>query len=89
MKLGVHIKRALLALAVLFCSPQVVEACAVCYGKTNDRLQIGMNYGIGVLLLVIFSCLAGISGFFFYVAARSKRVRSEIKTNNFPNSAQI
>lgn len=89
MKFGAQIKRALLAMAVLLCSPQGVEACAVCFGKTNDRLQIGMNYGIGVLLVVIFSCLAGISGFFFYVAARSKRVRSELKTNNFPNSAQI
>ena len=89
MKAGVQIKRAVFALAVLLCSPQAVEACSVCFGKTNDRLQIGMNYGIGVLLLVIFSCLAGISGFFFYVAARSKRVRGQMKQNNFPNSGQI
>lgn len=89
MKIGAYIKRVLLAAAVLLCHPWTAEACAVCFGKTNDRLQIGMNYGIGVLIVVIGATLTGISGFFYYVAARTKRVKGELKTNQFRNSAEI
>jgi hypothetical protein len=87
-KIGAYIKRAALAAAVFLCHPQTAEACAVCFGKTNDRLQIGMNYGIAVLIVVIGATLTGISGFFYFVAARTKRLKGELKTTNFRNSAE-
>lgn len=89
MKLALAIKRALLVLTILLCSSPAALGCAVCFGKTNDRLQIGMNYGIAVLILVIGATLTGISGFFYYVSARTKRMKGALKTKNFPNSAEI
>ena len=64
------ITRALVVLALLACRPEV-QACAVCFGKSDSRLAVGMNWGIFTLLFFIASVLAVLSGFFIFLAMRS------------------
>lgn len=81
------LNRALVALALLMCSP-AAQACSVCFGKTNDRLQVGMNFGIMTLLICIGAMLMGISGFFVYIAARSRQFKGKIAARSL-NSRSI
>lgn len=64
--------RALAVLALFACRPEV-QACAVCFGKSDSRLAVGMNWGIFTLLFFIGSVLAGLSCFFVFLAMRSSR----------------
>jgi heme/copper-type cytochrome/quinol oxidase subunit 2 len=51
--------------------PQSIQACAVCFGKSDSKLAEGMNWGIMALLFVVTFVLACISGFFIYIAKRA------------------
>jgi heme/copper-type cytochrome/quinol oxidase subunit 2 len=51
--------------------PGSVLACAACYGQDSGPMAQGMNWGIFSLLGVIVSVLAGVAGFFIYLARRS------------------
>jgi hypothetical protein len=66
------ILRGLVLLALFACRPDV-QACAVCFGKSDSRLAQGMNMGIFTLLFFIGSVLAGLSCFFVFLAMRSTR----------------
>jgi hypothetical protein len=66
------IVRGLALLAFFACRPEV-QACAVCFGKSDSRLAQGMNMGIFALLFFIGSVLAGLSCFFVFLAMRSSR----------------
>ncbi len=59
-------------------------ACAACYGKSDSPMAWGMNAGIFTLLVVITGVLAGISGFFVYIARRA----AKISDNGMNNSNQ-
>jgi len=72
MTLRAKIIRALALLALLACRPEV-QACAVCFGKSDSRLAVGMNWGIFTLLFFIGSVLAGLSFFFVFLAMRASR----------------
>jgi hypothetical protein len=65
-----HIQAALCALLLMF-GAQSASACAVCFGKSDSNLALGMKWGVAVLLLVVFCVLGCISSFFIYLAKRS------------------
>ena len=54
--------------------PASVQACAACFGKSDDAMARGMNMGIFALLIVIMSVLAGLTSFFIFLARRAARV---------------
>ena len=65
--------------AVVFATaqcPTLTWACAACFGKSDSPMAQGMNMGIFSLLAVIVSVLAGVAGFFIYLACRGARVSS-------------
>ena len=66
------ILRVLVVLALFVVRPEV-QACAVCFGKSDSRLAVGMNWGIFTLLFFIGSVLAGLSLFFVFLAMRASR----------------
>jgi hypothetical protein len=51
--------------------PTAVEACAVCFGRTDSRLGEGMNWGVFTLLAAILTVLAGVAGFAVFLARRA------------------
>jgi len=62
------------ALALVLVRPESLFACATCYGASDSPLAQGMNWGIMTLLVVVFTVLCGIVGFFVHVGRRSKLV---------------
>jgi len=66
------IKSALvIALVLLALSPGALRACSVCYGDPDSGMARGLVSGIGVLLGVVVTVLAGIATFFVYIAKKS------------------
>jgi|GEM_PF-1134537 len=63
--------RLLALMALLLFRPEAAQACAACFGKSDSRLAIGMNWGIFTLLGFIVCTLAGLSCFFVFLAVRS------------------
>lgn len=64
------------AAALGFCllvllAPRSSWACAACFGQDSGPMAQGMNWGIFSLLGIIVSVLAGVAGFFVYLARRS------------------
>jgi hypothetical protein len=59
---------------LVLCAPQAVFACAACYGASDSPLAQGMNWGILTLLVIVFSVMGGIVGFFVHVGRRSKQL---------------
>lgn len=51
-------------------APEVLWACATCFGKTDSALAAGLNWGILSLLAVVLTVLAGITAFMVRVARR-------------------
>ena len=51
--------------------PRLLWACAACYGQDSGPMARGMNWGIFSLLGIIVFVLAGVAGFFVYLANRS------------------
>jgi hypothetical protein len=60
----------------LLAFPDVVQACATCYGASDSPMAQGMNWGIMTLLAVVGCVLGGISSFFIYLGWRSSRMTS-------------
>jgi len=60
--------------AVMVALPASVQACAACFGKSDDAMARGMNMGIFALLIVIMLVLAGLASFFIFLARRAARV---------------
>ena len=69
---------------VAILQPNTLLACAACYGKSDSPMAWGMNAGIFTLLVVITGVLAGISGFFVYIARRA----AKMSDNDMNNSNQ-
>lgn len=65
--------RLLLTWLVLgFCMlPSSVWACAACFGASDSKLAVGMNWGIFSLLVVVVGVLGTIATFFVYLAKRA------------------
>ena len=63
------------ALILLAFVPEA-SACSVCGGASDSPMANGMNWGIFSLLFVIVSLLAGITGFFVFLAKKSAQAAS-------------
>jgi hypothetical protein len=77
------------ALLLVF-SPVTADACSACYGKSNDKMAIGLNWGILALLVFICSVLAAIAAFFIYIVRRAaalERAAAPIALSELPNKA--
>ena len=61
---------ACVAIAALGTTPSLL-ACAACYGRSDSRLAVGMNWGIFTLLIVVGTVLSGFASFGVYLARRS------------------
>jgi hypothetical protein len=75
-------KPAILAAALAAFSPSAAFACAACYGKSNDPLAQGMNWGIFTLLGIVVLMLSSIATFFVVLirreaAAQAKQLAEE------------
>jgi hypothetical protein len=64
--------RVLAMTALLMCRTEA-HACAACFGRSDSRLAVGMNWGIFTLLGFIICTLAGLSCFFVFLAVRSSK----------------
>ncbi len=53
------------------CLPASVWACPACFGASDSKLAIGMNWGIFSLLIVVVGVLGTIATFFIYLAKRA------------------
>jgi hypothetical protein len=60
------------AAAMALGQPGSLLACATCFGASDSPLAQGMNWGILTLLLVVFTVLSGIVGFFVHLGWRSR-----------------
>lgn len=71
--------RSLLGYAILMTcflgSSQAAWACAACFGKSDSRLAVGMNWGIMTLLVVVFCVLSAIASFFVFLSRRGAALR--------------
>ena len=54
-------------------APLPAHGCAVCFGKSDSPMAVGMNYGILALLAVITVVLCFVASFFVFVARREAR----------------
>jgi hypothetical protein len=67
------VKRRLTAIAIglLAAAPLRPLACAACFGRSDSRMAVGMNWGIFSLLVVIATMLGLIASFFVFIARRA------------------
>lgn len=62
-------------LITLLWVPEVIEACAVCYGESDSALTEGMNNGILVLLGVVAAVQIGFVALFASMRQRARNLR--------------
>lgn len=48
-------------------------ACASCFGSSDSRLAVGMNWGIMTLLVFVMGLWVAFGSFFVFIARRSAR----------------
>jgi hypothetical protein len=65
------------ALAALLIRPSSVQACAACFGKSDDAMARGMNMGILALLVVVSFVLSGFAAFAIFLARRAARFAAQ------------
>ena len=65
--------------------------CATCYGESDSPLAAGMNWGIMTMILVAYSVLFSIIGFFIFVArkAAASAALEECGPANLDSSARV
>ena len=67
---------------VLATQPQLLWACAACYGQDSGPMARGMNWGIFTLLGVIGSVLFGIAAFFVHIGIKSAKLNAGVQSQN-------
>ena len=70
MKLRVKSSLPVLLLALLPLA-QNAAACAACFGASNERQAVSMNWGIFSLLAVVLLVLSALAAFFVFLARRA------------------
>ena len=68
----------LTAAVSLLIIPDIVWACATCYGAADDPMTAGMNMAIFLLLGVTGSVLGSIVTFILYLRKRAKRMLDQV-----------
>jgi hypothetical protein len=61
--------------------PESAQACATCFGQSDEAMAKGMNMGILTLLICISGVLVGMAGVGFYLVRRAARFASATTTN--------
>lgn len=54
-----------------------LQACAVCFGRTDSPLGKGLHWGVIALLACVFAMLAAFGAFAIYLARRAASVEAE------------
>ncbi len=62
-------------------APETVQACATCFGQSDEAMAKGMNMGILTLLICITGVLLGMAGVGFYLVRRAARYASVTAIN--------
>lgn len=52
-------------------APGTAHACATCFGQSDSRMAVGMNWGIFALLVVVTCVLSAFACFFVYLSRRA------------------
>ena len=68
---------AAIVFGLLLAAPLPTMACAACFGRSDSRLAVGMNWGIVSLLVVIATMLGLIASFFVFIARRASSLPAE------------
>jgi len=68
--------------------PQSLWACAACYGQDSGPMARGMNWGIFSLLAIIVCVLAGVAGFFVYLATRTPQSPAQVVPQQLASSTK-
>lgn len=71
-----------IAFGLLLAAPLPTMACAACFGRSDSRLAVGMNWGIFSLLVVIATMLGLIASFFVFIARRAATLPVEPPTQS-------
>jgi hypothetical protein len=78
-----------LAAAMAWSWPTSLFACAACYGRSNDPLAHGMNWGILTLLFIVVMMLTSIATFFFFLIRREAAMQEEKMAEENLSGAKI
>ncbi|HEV2330981.1 MAG TPA: hypothetical protein VGY56_19540 [Verrucomicrobiae bacterium] len=70
-------------------SPTPMFACAACYGRSDDPLAHGMNWGILTLLFIVATMLTSIATFFFFLIRREAAMQEQKSVEENLSSAKI
>jgi heme/copper-type cytochrome/quinol oxidase subunit 2 len=73
---------ALIAAAAM--QPNLLSACAACFGQSNDKMADGMNWGIFTLLVVVVGVLGGVATFFVCLARKAGTVTANEIAESWP-----
>ena len=77
-------KQRLVALifALLTAAPLQSLGCAACFGRSDSKMAVGMNWGIFSLLVVISTMLGLIASFFVFIARRAAAAPADPATSD-------
>ena len=64
------------SIAVILFSTHTAQACATCFGQSDEAMAKGMNMGILALLICIMCVLLGMVGVGIYLVRRAARFGS-------------
>lgn len=81
-------RRLLPSILLAFVSPSPVFACAACFGKSNDPLAHGMNWGIFTMIGIVALMMSTIATFFYFLIRREAAVQKKMAEENL-SGAQI
>jgi len=70
-------------IAASFLSTPTAQACATCFGQSDELMAKGMNMGILTLLICIVGVLFGIASVGFYFIRRAARLGA-VQTSDTP-----
>ena len=62
---------------VLALAPARLQACATCFGQSDDAMAKGMNMGIFSLLIVVTFVLGGFAAFGIFLVRRAARFAAQ------------
>jgi hypothetical protein len=83
-----RLRKIILTAALAALSPSPLFACAACYGRSNDPLAHGVNWGILTLLAIVVLMLSSIATFFFVFLRRQEAQARKLEEDNL-SEAQI
>lgn len=84
-----RVRKLLMAAAVTVLSPSPLFACAACYGRSDDPLAHGINWGILTLLCFVVLILSSIAAFFYVIIHRGAAAQAKPAAEENLSEARI